>query len=106
MNEQIKTLDPDAKAVLRQMQTGLTKIAERDAEIENLTAAMADLKPAVIEFNTHKTKLKELKRLNDDDKEFMHRSMKWYEERTGVETHKEGTLFSVDEEEGGNGKTD
>ena len=94
-----KLIDPDAKAVLRQMQTGLTKIEERDIEIQSLVAKMADLKPAVIDFNTHKNRVKELQRLNRDDKEFMHRSMKWYEERTGVEVHKDGTFFSLDEEE-------
>lgn len=98
MTDQIKTLDPDAKATLRQIKIGMMRIQQTDELIETKTKQKEDLRESVNEFNQLDEEVKELKKENQKDRDFIKKSIEFYEKLTG-ESVGSGPLFDNDKEE-------
>lgn len=92
MENGTQELDPDARATLRQIQIGMKRIESRNEVIKNKQEELAELKPSVQLYDEMSTDLKELKKLNESDKDFIKKSIEFYEAVTG-EAIGAGPLF-------------
>lgn len=101
MTETIKVLDPDAKSTLRQIKIGMMRIQQVDELIKSKQISMEGLRESVNEFKSLDDEVKELKKENQKDRDFIKKSIEFYEKLTG-ESVGSGPLFDnhqIDESE-------
>lgn len=80
------------KAVLIQIQTGLSRVSRREEIIANKKVELSELKTDYDKYNEITEELKELKLENKNDRQFVQSSMEFYEAATG-DTVGVGPLF-------------
>lgn len=77
-------LNQDQETVIRNFQSAYRKIQNREATISEKKDRMAELKPQVDEYNSLKDEVKELDKTNNNDRDFVKRSIEFYEESAGI----------------------
>lgn len=85
------------KAVLSQIQLGHYRVAQREATITKRKEEQSLLKPHFDRYNEINEELKELKSENRSDREFVKKSIEFYESATG-EAAGLGPLFTEEGE--------
>lgn len=90
-------LNDVAKATLQQFNAAIKKIENRDQQIAELEKKAADTLSAASLYAECKVQIKELKKLNQSDRDFVAQAIGFYEDITGKAVGT-GDLFNQEKE--------